>query len=190
MKRILFVCTGNTCRSPMAEALLRKMALERGLDIEVRSAGVAANSGSSISYHAAAVLRDHQIEDKLTSTQVSSELIDWADLILPMTESHKQHLVRQYPKSMGKTYTLKEYVEDDEEVLKDMKELDSLYAVLEMKRSLGQSLDDEERQKLIEIAQRMPSFDISDPYGGSREDYEVTAAEISAALHKLLDKLS
>lgn len=56
MLHILFVCTGNTCRSPMAEGLLRKLAKERGIDLEVRSAGVSAISGTSISRHVAAIL--------------------------------------------------------------------------------------------------------------------------------------
>ncbi|EFU38065.1 protein tyrosine phosphatase [Paenibacillus vortex V453] len=42
---------------------------------------------------------------------------------------------------------------------------------------------------LIELRQRIPSFDISDPFGGSREEYEATAAEIRTALFRLLDKL-
>jgi len=42
---------------------------------------------------------------------------------------------------------------------------------------------------MIEIRQRIPSFDISDPFGGTREDYELTAAEIRTALFSLLDKL-
>ena len=47
MKHILFVCTGNTCRSPMAEGLLRKLASERGIQVEVRSAGVGSNVGDA-----------------------------------------------------------------------------------------------------------------------------------------------
>ena len=58
MQRILFICTGNTCRSPMAEGLLRKLAAERGLKLEVKSAGVSAVDGMPVSRHTAAILRD------------------------------------------------------------------------------------------------------------------------------------
>ncbi|MEC0242734.1 low molecular weight protein arginine phosphatase [Paenibacillus dokdonensis] len=189
MKHILFVCTGNTCRSPMAEAFLRKMAKDRGIGVEVRSAGVAAMDGVSMSRHAEAVLRDHDIEDRLMSKSLKLDAVNWSDLILTLTQGHKQHVIRSFPQAADKVYTLKEYAENDEAVLNDLNELDSLYATWEVKRSLGQELTDEERERLIEIQQRVPSFDISDPYGGSREDYDMAAAEIRTAIERLLDKL-
>ena len=73
--RVLFVCTGNTCRSPMAEGIMRKLVADRGLRIEVRSAGVAAAAGASMSRHAEAVLRDKGIVDKFASTQLHSEQV-------------------------------------------------------------------------------------------------------------------
>ncbi|WP_127537247.1 low molecular weight protein arginine phosphatase [Paenibacillus illinoisensis] len=189
MKHILFVCTGNTCRSPMAEGLLRKLAAERSIQVEVRSAGVAAASGMPISRHAEAVLRDHQAEGPGHSTQLNASLIGWADLVLTLTRSHKQHVMQVFPDSVHKTYTLKEYVENDNQVLNDLQELDSLFATLELKRALGQEILASERERVIEIRQRIPSFDISDPFGGSRDDYNIAAAEIRTALDRLLDKL-
>ncbi|MEK3825636.1 MULTISPECIES: low molecular weight protein arginine phosphatase [Paenibacillus] len=189
MKHILFVCTGNTCRSPMAEGLLRKLAAERGIEVHVRSAGVAASSGMPISRHAEAVLKDHQAEGPSQSTQLSEALVEWADLILTLTRSHKQHVMQVFPNSIQKTYTLKEYAENDTQVLQDLEELDSLFATMEMKRALGQEILASERERAIEIRQRIPSFDISDPFGGSRDDYNIAAAEIRTALSKLLDKL-
>lgn len=62
-------------------------------------------------------------------------------------------------------------------------------AALELARSLGHDVSDRDRERLIEPRQRIPSFDISDPFGGSREEYEATAAEIRTALFRLLDKL-
>lgn len=189
MKHILFVCTGNTCRSPMAEGLLRKAAAERGVDLKVRSAGVAATEGSMISRHAKAVLQDHDIHDSITSSSLTSEHVEWADLILTLTGSHKQHVLHFFPNAADRIYTLKEYTEDDVQILQDLKERDRLYAELEMKLSLGQEIEASERQRMIEIQQRIPSFDISDPFGGSKEDYDVTAAEIRLAVERLLDKL-
>ncbi|MEJ8305329.1 low molecular weight protein arginine phosphatase [Saccharibacillus sacchari] len=189
MKHILFVCTGNTCRSPMAEGLLRQMARERGVELDVRSAGVAASWGVPISRHAEGVLRDHSINDRLTSSPLDRELVEWADLILTLTGSHKSHVLRYFPETFERVYTLKEYVENDPEVLADLEELDSLTASAELSRALGEAVDSTVRQRMIELRQRIPIFDISDPFGGSRDDYEATAAEIRTALDRLLEKL-
>lgn len=189
MLHILFVCTGNTCRSPMAEGLLRKLAKERGIDLEVRSAGVSAVSGTSISRHAAAILRDEGVVDSMESSQLTGESVAWADLVLTLTGGHKQHLLQYFPEAVMKTYTLKEYVHEEEAVTEDIKELDSLYADAELSIALGGEPNAADLQRIIEIRQRIPSFDISDPFGGTREDYELTAAEIRNALFSLLDKL-
>ncbi len=189
MHHILFVCTGNTCRSPMAEGFMRKLAKERGISVDVRSAGVAAVDGMSMSRHAEAVLRDHQIQDQITSSSLTADLLNWADLVLTLTGSHKQHVLARFPSAAGKVYTLKEFAENDQQILNDLEELDQLYASIEIRRSLGESIDAADHQRLIEIQQRIPGFDIVDPFGGTRDDYEFAAADIRKALEKLLDKL-
>nr|WP_281363420.1 low molecular weight protein arginine phosphatase [Paenibacillus lemnae] len=185
----MFVCTGNTCRSPMAEGMLRKLAAGRNIDVEVRSAGVAAVDGMSISRHAESVLRDQMVDGSFASKPLSRELVQWADLVLALTQSHKQYAIRQFPEAADKVHTLKEYVENDEQVIRDVQELDRLYVAMELARSLGSDVEHGDRERLIELRQRMPSYDISDPFGGSLEDYEATAAEIRTALFRLLDKL-
>ncbi len=189
MHHILFVCTGNTCRSPMAEGFMRKLAKERGIPVEVRSAGVAAMDGMSMSRHAEAVLRDHQIQDQITSSSLRADVLEWADLVLTLTGSHKQNVLARFPAAAGKVYTLKEYAENDKRILDDLEELDRLYASIEIRRSLGETIDSSDYERLIEMQQRMPSFDIVDPFGGTRDDYEIAAADIRSALEKLLDKL-
>ncbi|MCL6601919.1 MAG: low molecular weight protein arginine phosphatase [Paenibacillus sp.] len=189
MLHILFVCTGNTCRSPMAEGLLRKLARERGVDLEVRSAGVSAIAGTSVSRHAAAILRDEGVNELTTSSQLSEALVSWADLVLTLTGGHKRHVLQYFPNAVSKTYTLKEFAEEEDGVGRDLQELDSLYASAELEISLGGEPNAADLQRIIEIRQRIPSFDISDPFGGTRDDYEIAAAEIRTALHKLLDKL-
>ncbi|ETT42087.1 MULTISPECIES: low molecular weight protein arginine phosphatase [unclassified Paenibacillus] len=189
MLHILFVCTGNTCRSPMAEGLLRKLAKERGIHVEVRSAGVSAVPGTSISRHAGGILQDEGIQDRIVSSQLDGEAVAWADLILTLTGAHKRHLLQYFPDAVTKTHTLKEYVQTQESVNADIRELDSLYAEAELNLALGTEPDAAAMQRMIEIRQRIPSFDISDPFGGSREDYELAAAEIRTALYGLLDKL-
>lgn len=187
--RILFVCTGNTCRSPMAEGIFRKLAREREINIEVSSAGVAAMEGVPISRHAEGVLKDLGIHDSITSTPLHAELIEWADLILTLTQGHKRQAIAAFPEKADKIFTLKEYVEEDEAILAEQAELSHLIAELELSRALGQKLDESKEQRIRELLQRMPQYDISDPFGGSREDYEAAAREIRAALEKLIVKL-
>jgi protein arginine phosphatase len=106
MQRILFVCTGNTCRSPMAEAILKSKKID---GLEVKSAGIYAATGSEASAHAKQVLRSHHIEHNHSSTMLNIESVQWADLILTMTGSHKNAILQQYSGASGKVFTLKEF---------------------------------------------------------------------------------
>jgi protein-tyrosine-phosphatase len=105
MKRILFVCTGNTCRSPLAEALLK----EKRPDFEVKSAGVDALAGMSASEGTIQVLRGKGIELDHRSSLANEELVSWADIVLTLTERHKRQLIKQLPNFIDKIFTLKEY---------------------------------------------------------------------------------
>lgn len=89
-RRILFVCTGNTCRSPTAEAIARRELEARGWDeVEVRSAGTAAYPGSPASGGAVRAAEVHGLDlSGHRSTPVDAEVVAWADLILAMSPSH------------------------------------------------------------------------------------------------------
>jgi protein arginine phosphatase len=106
MKRILFVCTGNTCRSPMAEAILKNKKID---GLEVKSAGIYADYGSEASVNAKKVLKDNNITHQHQSSRLTKEQLDWADLILTMTFSHKFAILQQYPETAVKLFTLKEF---------------------------------------------------------------------------------
>ncbi|MDQ0113571.1 low molecular weight protein arginine phosphatase [Paenibacillus harenae] len=190
MKRILFVCTGNTCRSPMAEAMLRRMAHLRGITVAVRSAGVSTVDGLPVSRHALETLREREIDHKGTSRSMTGEAVEWADLILTMTAGHKRGLLQWFPEAVDKTYTLKEYTNMDKSVLADIEELEGLYTDMHMKQAIGQQLTSSERMRLLELERRIPSFDIADPFGGSYALYDSCAHEIETALVRLLDKLA
>ncbi|MFT4415379.1 low molecular weight protein arginine phosphatase [Fredinandcohnia humi] len=107
MIRVLFVCTGNTCRSPMAEAILKAKATD---EIEVKSAGIFASDGSPASQNTSIVLKEKGIEHTHSSTFLTREQVEWATYIVTMTNSHKQEILFRFPEVTNKVFTLKEFV--------------------------------------------------------------------------------
>ncbi len=137
-RRILFVCTGNVCRSPMAAALLAEGARQAGDagQYEISSAGTWAMDGEPASSHARSVMHDRGLDlDRHRSQTVTDELVSKADLILVMTRNHRDSLCAEFPSARRKTHLLSELA--------------------------GQQ------------------YDVGDPMGKSREDYEACAAELA-----------
>lgn len=110
MMEIYFICTGNTCRSPMAEAILNGKQIE---GITAHSAGVYAIEGMPISEHAEAIIKRFQLPYSATANQVDLKALQSADYILTMTAAHKQALIMLFPQYEGKIETLKSFVQED-----------------------------------------------------------------------------
>ncbi len=189
MLRILIVCTGNTCRSPMAHAMLADLAARAGKQVEVRSAGVATLDGLPASPHAVTALRKRNLEAPGASKALTANEVGWADLILTLSTSHKRAIVQSYPEAIGKTHTIKEYALKDDSVMDDVAEAESLYTEWQMRQALGQQLSAEEQGRLFELQRRIPNFDIADPFGGSLTLYEQCADEIEDALLSIVERL-
>jgi protein-tyrosine-phosphatase len=104
---IYLLCTGNTCRSPMAEAILRSKNIE---NLSVRSAGIHAQDGFPIADNAKTLIEEADMPYTDQSRTLSREDVEWADYILTMTESHKNVLLQLFPENQEKISTLKGFL--------------------------------------------------------------------------------
>ena len=86
---VLFVCTGNTCRSPMAAALFNKIAVEKDLDVRIESAGLFANDGEPASENAVAAMKDYGVD--LSEHVSEQELLGAQAYLGKITEEEALH---------------------------------------------------------------------------------------------------
>ncbi|PYJ99171.1 MAG: ribose 5-phosphate isomerase B [Verrucomicrobia bacterium] len=111
MRTILFVCTGNVCRSPMAEGLFRNAVKGRG-DFRVFSAGVGAIEGQPPSAYAVQALRELGIDiSQQLSRMLTADVVNEADYIFGMTHGHVDAVNLLYPHATEKTFLLREFDE-------------------------------------------------------------------------------
>ena len=114
MKTVLFVCTGNICRSPMAEGLFREAAKPIP-GIQAKSAGLSAINGSIPSQLAIEAVRRYHVDiSNLRSRMLTRELIEEADFIFAMTRSHQRSVIAMHPSAAEKTFLVREFDENSD----------------------------------------------------------------------------
>jgi protein-tyrosine-phosphatase len=146
--KILFVCTGNTCRSPMAEAIARKIAIERGLtDVEAFSAGTSATDGAPASDGSLLVGIERGLDIGGHGAQtLTRQLVQKADLILAMGPHHLERI--EALGGAGKSYLLSDYASHGESVRPIS---DPIGAELDVYRGTADELEEEIRRVLDRI---------------------------------------
>lgn len=116
---ILFVCTGNTCRSPIAEGVLRDMAKREQLPYVVLSAGLRAFPGAPVSRESveAALLLEPPVDIATHKARtLKVEYMEASDVVITMTEDLKARVQSAFPKMAYKVYTLNEIAKESGEV--------------------------------------------------------------------------
>jgi protein-tyrosine phosphatase len=169
---ILFLCTGNICRSPAAEAMLRHRLGQNGVHASVRSAGLL-DGGQPASAHGVDVLAELGIDlSRHRSQGMTPDLLRSADLILAMAREHVREAVVMAPDVFSRTFTLKELVRRAQRVgprqpdqpLREW--LERVHAGRMTRELMGRSQED----------------DVADPIGQPRRAYERMVSELDLLL--------
>lgn len=172
MLRVLLVCTGNICRSPIAKGFLAERSTRLlGGALRVRSAGTWAHPGYPATDEAAAAAAERGIDiAEHRSVAFTPELAGWADLVLSMTADQRDEVLEAVPEVANRTFTLKELV--------------ALLNALPPPRGpatreglLGR-VADADRLRQDGAGPRPADEDVADPLGLGMEAYRATCWEI------------
>lgn len=181
---VLFVCTGNICRSPSAELLFRDR-LPEGADVSVSSAGTHGLEGHGVDQPTALALRELGIDpSRHRARRLDVRLLDVADLILTAASNERAIVLQSQPLLLARTFTLREFA-------RLATEPQLAYS------GSGVTSPGDLRLRVAEIATRRGSFpplgtgenDIADPFGASLAVTRATVTAISTHVDAALDGL-
>ena len=177
---VLFVCTGNICRSPAAELLFRARTV--GLPITCSSAGTSGLSGHDMDAPSAMAMREYGIDaSHHVARRLTAAMTTGADLVLTADSAHRSTVVQAEPLSFRRTFTMREFAR----LGADLPALD------------GDVTPDALRRRVAEVAAQRGiveagpdgSDEIGDPFGGGSDVARFTVATISTALDGVLRAL-
>jgi protein-tyrosine phosphatase len=184
--RILHVCTGNICRSPMAERIMRaELAARFGPladEIEVRGAGTyGGHAGDGMNPPAARVLTEMGIDPSgFTSTWLREPLVEWADLVLTASADHRSQVLGLDQRALRRTFVLKELARLTAGVTPDELPPGGPAERLRALVTLAAGL------RALHPAHPRTVDDIGDPFGGPIEEFRETAQDIRTAVRRIL----
>ncbi|HTK63840.1 MAG TPA: hypothetical protein VL595_15745 [Pseudonocardia sp.] len=186
---VLFVSTGNVCRSPLAEGLLRTR-LSAALGAEARafrceSAGTWGHVGAGMEPHAADVLREHGADPGgFVARELGADQVLAADLILGATREHREQVRLLDPYAIGRTFSIREFA-------RLARQVDSATLPPADAATRARALTD--RVAMIRTPRPGPGHaddDIADPFGAPLHVFRLCADAIAEGLSALVDQLS
>ncbi|MFC6086334.1 arsenate reductase/protein-tyrosine-phosphatase family protein [Sphaerisporangium aureirubrum] len=180
--RVLFVCTGNICRSPMAERLLLA-AMTPGAAVVAASAGIHAEPGTPMAGEALRVLgRAGAVTTGFAARRLDAEMIVEADLVLTAERAHRAWVVSRVPRAASRTFTIVEFGALVTAVPRGA--LDGYGDAVCRARGLTGAAH--ELRGLVHVDQP----DLRDPYGRSARAYRATARRVQDALAAPIEVLT